>query len=307
MKKALLVVLPGYFIWGFQPLFWNLTDKFSSMFILAFRILMAFLFSVAILAVTKKLPLFKKTLFDWKKMRFLLPATLLMFMDWALFIYAVTSGHVLDTSLGYYISPLISVLLSLFLFREKSTPLQLAAVGVAFLGVIISAIQYGKIPVLSLLLALSSIYAAIKKFAGVDAIVSIAIETLLMSAFSVVYLLFFSGGEGGFASISAAGDVLFLIATGIVTATPMMLYSYGINKLPFFTVGFLQYLTPTLALFCGFLMGETFTSDKLLTFAFVCAGLIIYSIATVYAERKKRQQLATAEFPAAQTGTDGDK
>ncbi len=290
-KKSMILVVGGYLIWGVQPLYWGMMGHMDSLFVMACRILWAVVFTVAVMAYTKRLPELKALFRDKKRMRYLAPASLFLLIDWAVFIVAVQAGHVLDTSLGYYMNPLAIFLLSIVLFKEKCGKMELMAIALAVAGVVVSAVQYGKVPVISLILAVDfAIYGALKKYAKVEPLLSIAAETIMMAPLAIVFILFFRMGDNGIAAVSFT-DQLLLIGSGVVTAMPMILYSRGVNSLPFLLMGFIQYLSPTLSLLCGLLMGEQLSPDKLVSFLFIWAGLILFSISIVLAERKRRREL----------------
>lgn len=280
-KKNVLLVLCGYILWGIQPLFWALFPETDSLFLLASRIVWSVVFCITVLAVKKELPKVLLVLKDKKTMRYLIPASVFLLLDWGLFIWAVQTGHVLDTSLGYYMGPLIVFSLSLFLFHEKCSKWQIVAIAFAVIGVLISVIQYGSFPWMAIILSMAfAIYGMCKKYAQADPLVSITVETLLMLPFALIFILFFRMGENGMASVDLKLQLLF-IASGAVTALPMILYSIGVVNLPFYMLGFFQYISPSISMVCGFLMGETLSADKLITFIFIWAGLIIFSLSTL--------------------------
>ena len=294
-KKYVLLVLSGYLLWGLQPLFWDQLSGYDSLYILASRIIWSVVFCVSILAIKGELGKLKAVFHDKAKLKYLIPASVFLLMDWGLFIWAVQAGHVLDTSMGYFMGPLVVFSLSLFLFHERCDQWQIISILFAVAGVLISVIRYGRFPWLAIALCLAfAIYGAIKKFAQVEALVSIAAETLMMAPLAILFLLFFRLGNNGIAGTDLRGFLL-LAASGAVTAMPMILYSMGVIHLPFYMLGFFQYISPSISLFCGLLMGETLTSDKLITFLFIWTGLLIFSISTL---KKPKQQ--TSEEKAAQ-------
>lgn len=297
-KKYVLLVTSGYVIWGVQPLFWGLMGYIDSMLTLAMRVIWAAVFAVCILAATRRLPELKALFKDKSKIKFLAPAMLFLLADWGLFIYAVQAGHVLDTSLGYYMAPFVIFALGMVVFKEKPNALMLIAISLAVIGVAISAIQYGRFPLISVALSLLfAIYGAIKKFAQVESVLSIAAETIMMIPMALAFLLISPIGRNGLVQSTAIDHLLF-VGAGVITALPMMLYSLGVLKLPFVMLGFMQYISPTLSLFCGLLMGETITPDKLVTFAFIWAALTVYIISVLLQEKKKRSLEAKAKATA---------
>lgn len=286
-------------MWGLQPLYWDLLTGYDSLFILANRILWSVVFCVSILALRGELKKLKAVFTDKKTMRFLAPAAFFLLLDWGLFIWAVQSNHVLDTSMGYYMGPLVVFGLSLFMFHERCNKWQIVAILFAVAGVLVSVFQFGRFPGLAIALCLAfAIYGALKKYAQVEPLVSIAAETLMMAPFALVFLLCFRMGDNGFGGVDLR-DFLLLAASGAVTAMPMILYSLGVIHLPFYVLGFFQYISPSISLLCGLAMGETLSSDKLITFLFIWTGLTIFSLSTL----KKAKAQAS---PDAQTGDASD-
>ncbi len=277
-KKSLLALLLCYLIWGLQPIYWNLLGTFDSMFVLCVRIVMSMVFTWLFLICTGRLKELLATFRNGKLMKFLVPASVFLCADWGLFNWAVKNGQVLDTALGYYMNPMVIFIIGLVLFHERGHLLEYIAVGVAFIGVLISTVQYGSFPLVALLCSISwPLYATVKKAANADPIVSIAVETTLLAPFAVIASLIFFRGEGGYASVDL-GSVPLLICSGIVTATPMILYTYVVNDLPFKVVGILQYTSSTISFLCGILfLNETATPSKLVMFGFIIAGLVIFT------------------------------
>lgn len=277
-KKSLLALLLCYLIWGLQPIYWNLLGSFNSMFILCVRIVMSMIFTWLYLICSGRLRELLAAFRSKKLMKYLVPASVFICADWGLFNWAVMNGHVLDTALGYYMNPMVIFIIGLVLFRERGHLLEYIAVGVAFIGVLITTVQYGSFPLISVLCAIAwPIYATVKKAANADPIISIAVETTLLAPFAIAASVTLFRGEGGLASIGT-GDIFPLICSGIVTATPMILYTYVVNDLPFKVVGILQYTSSTISFLCGILfLNEEATPAKLVMFAFIIAGLVIFT------------------------------
>ncbi|MDO4749805.1 MAG: EamA family transporter RarD [Eubacteriales bacterium] len=287
-KKSLLLVLGCYMIWGVQPLYWALLDHMDAYFLMAARVLTGALFCLAYMAMQKRLPELIDLFRDGKRMKYLVPASLFLLADWAIFLVAVQNGNVLDTSLGYFMGPLVVFSLSVFLFKEPCGALKAAAIGLSVLGVAVTLLTFGRFPPVALVLALAfSIYGAIKKLVRVEPVLSITAETLILTPPAIVYILFFRMGENGVAALGGM-DLLLLIGAGIVTVVPMILYSFGVNDLPLMMMGFFQYLSPSLSMICGFLMGEHLSPDRTISFAFIWAALAVFSFAVVREERQKR-------------------
>jgi len=280
ITTPLLCYLGCYIVWGMQPLYWSYLDKFSSMFVMCVRVLMALMFLYLYLLISGRFGKYRATFKNRDVMKYLVPASVFLCGDWTLFIWAVSSGHVLDSALGYYFNPLVIFLAGVLLVKEKAHVLEYVAVGLACTGIIISAAEYGSFPVLALCFALDwPVYATIKRFAKADPIISFTVEVTLMAPFALAAMLIFFRGAGGLASVSGAGDAVLLILSGIITALPMILYNMVVNEIPFKTVGILQYAGTTITFFCGTVfMHEAVTRSKLVMFVFIWAGLIIYTI-----------------------------
>jgi len=290
-KKGIAITLLCYIIWGVLPVYWNLLAGVDSLFVLCCRIIFAFVFMIVVLALSGRLKAFRDTIKSKATMRLLLPASIFITVNWGLYIWAVSNGHVLDCSLGYYMNPLIAFLLGVLIFREKSTKLQLAAVALAFTGVLISVIAYGSFPYVSISLSLTfAAYGVLKKKAHADPVAGIAIESLIIAPFALVFSFVFMSD-----SIRAITlpQLLLLVGGGGATAVPLVLYSRAVNDIPFIIVGFFQYISPSLGLVYGLITGETLSAPQIVSFSFIGLGLIVFSIALV--------RIARANNPAQET------
>lgn len=289
-KKSLLIGFTAYVLWGVLPLFWHLLDRVDPLAILANRIIWSAVFSVAVLLIQGRAGEIRATMRDKRKMRWLIPSALIITFNWGLYIWAVNRGHVLDASLGYYMNPLVAFALGIFLFKEKCGVLEIVAVLLAAVGVGVSTVSYGAFPWIALLLAVSfAVYGAVKKQVHIDAVTGIAVETLLTAPFAILFLLLSDGGHALFASLTVQ-TALLLLAAGPITAAPLMMFAYGVNGLPLSTMGFIQFICPTLIAITGVVwLGETLTQDKLIAFAFILAALVLYLIGLLLAEKKARK------------------
>lgn len=288
-KKGFLSLFLCYVLWGFQPLYWNFTSEINSYTILGFRIIMAAVFSVLILAATHRMSELKAVFKDKRIMKYLLPAVIFLFLDWAVFIVVVNAGHVLDASLGYYINPLVLFGFGVLFYKEKCSKIQLLSLGIAAVGVIISTVAFGSFPFISIIIALNwAVYAALKKNVKIDGVVSIAAETIILSPFALVFLSVFRHGEiAGF----GAQETLLMIGSGIVTALPMFLYSNSVAKFPLILMCFAQYLSPTFNLICGFIMGESFSKSQIVSLVFFVTAIIIFTANEIITIRRKQGEI----------------
>ncbi len=202
-----------------------------------------------------------------------------MTVNWGVFIWAVTNGHVLEASLGYFINPLISVLLGVIVLRERLRPLQWLAVAIGAVGVVVITVGYGRLPWVALALATSfGLYGLVKKWAGVDALPSLAVETALASPIAVAYLLgTAAAGVGTFTSFGA-GHALLLAGAGAVTAVPLLFFGVAAVRIPLSTLGILQYVGPAVQFVLGLVVfGEAMSAARWAGFALVWIALAVFS------------------------------
>jgi len=286
---GLLSTLACYILWGLLPLYWHILEDLDSVFILCNRIIWSAVFTIAILLITKKFGEVKAVFRDKKKMRFMIPAAITITINWGVYIWAVNAGHLLDSSLGYYMNPLVVFAIGIALFHETSGVVDWISLALATIGVLIATIAYGAFPWIAVVLALSfGLYGTFKKLAGVGGITSIAVETIMITPFALAFLLFSPASAASIAQLTPLTTTLLLL-TGIVTASPLILFTFGVNRLPLSTVGFLQYSSPTLQMFIGVLVfHEVLTQDRIIAFAFIAAALVLYTIGMVQRARKAR-------------------
>lgn len=286
-KKGIPTLLLCFFIWGFQPLYWYICGEWDTYFLLACRIIWAAVCCLCILWAQGKLPQLLAVFRDKDILKREIPASVFLLADWGVYLWAVQNGRVLECSLGYYIQPLVVFILGAVIFREKVSWRHIVILAVVVVGIVLSTDGFNGIPYVTILLAVCfAIYAAIKRSLRIDSVVSTSAEIVMMVPLALLFILFFRMGDTGMASITPLRQ-LMLLGAGVVTAMPMVLYSVGVKYLPLMTAGFCQYLSPTLAIVCGMIMGEYLTAEKLRSFYFIWAGVLLYCLNTVYEERKK--------------------
>jgi len=288
-KKNISVVLFCYILWGILPVYWNLLSEVNSLFILCCRIVFSIFFTVGVLVVTGRLKMLRDIFRDKAAIRYLIPTSLLITFNWGLYIWAVNAGRVLDCSLGYYMNPLMAFVLGVLIFREKFKKLQVVAVILALTGVLISFVAFGSFPFVSIGLATSfAVYGVFKKKAGVDPVAGIAVEAMLVAPFAIIVSFVFLGDSVRAVSLT---DFLLLFGGGAATAIPLVLYSSSVNHLPLNIVGFFQYISPSLTLVYGLLIGEEPSMAQIVSFVFIGLGLIVFSVAIVLISRAEKKQL----------------
>ncbi|WP_226659800.1 EamA family transporter RarD [Pseudalkalibacillus hwajinpoensis] len=275
----------AYFLWGILPLYWKLVGSVPSEEVLAHRIIWSFVFMTIILAVMRKMTSFKDELYTIvrqpKKLAAIAFASLFITINWYAFIWAVNHDHVIQTSLGYYINPLISVLLGILFLKERLSFWQLISFLLATIGVLNLVFRFGEIPWVSLILAMSfGLYGLLKKKARLGALTGLTIETLLITPFALVYLITVRSSVADALYIQNSVTFSLLLGAGVVTAVPLLLFASGANRISLSMIGFLQYIAPTLMLIQGvFLYGESFTSVHMVSFTLIWAALVLFTFA----------------------------
>ena len=286
-KKSIFILIFCYAFWGFQPLYWALNDTLDSYTLLACRIIMAAVFSVLILAVTGRLDELGELFRNKRMLRFEILAAIFLLLDWGVFIVAVNEGHVLDVSIGYYVNPLLLFGIGILIYKEHCTKAQIIALGIAVIGIIISTVAFGSFPMLSVVIAINwAVYAALKKNVRADGVVSIAAETLIMSPVAIIFLLLCRRDVIG--SLNGM-EILFVIGSGIVTALPMFLYSYSVCRFTLIVMCFVQYLSPTFNMICGFITGERFSTSQLVSLVFFIAAIILFTASQIRQQKKQKR------------------
>lgn len=284
-RTGMMAALSTYLIWGVLPLYWNLLARAEANEILAHRIIWSFIFMVVVLMVTKRWQSFKedcRALWQNKKRgAILLLAAFTISLNWLTYIWAVNHGHVIDTSIGYYINPLMSVLFGIVFFRERISGLKKISLLLAAIGIVLMTYQLGKLPWVAVVLAVSfSVYGALKKQLHLNPFSSITLETLLMVPFAVPYIGMLMMSPANHFSLATPDLALYLMGTGVVTAVPLVLFSYGANLLPLNVLGFFQYISPTIGLLLGiFFFHETFGMAQISALGFVWAAIVLFTVA----------------------------
>ncbi len=279
----------AYALWGLLTLYWPLLGPAGAVEILAHRLVWALVVVAVALAIRGRWAWLRSLLHQPRALVALAAAGVAISINWGMFIWAVTHQHVVEASLGYYINPLVSVLLGVLVLRERLDGMRWAAVGLAAAGVLWLTVDYGSPPWISLTLALSfGSYGLLKKLATVSSLESMAVETAVVFVPALAYLVWL-GPSGAFGSVGLGTDLL-LVSTGLATALPLLLFGMAAARIPLSTVGLLQYITPTLQLLIGVvLFGEPLDSRQLVGFVLVWAALIVLSVATVRSLRAARQ------------------
>ncbi|HEV2999519.1 MAG TPA: EamA family transporter RarD [Solirubrobacteraceae bacterium] len=297
-RTGLAAGVGAYLLWGLFPLYWPLLAPAGPVEILAHRIVWSLLFLGGLLALTAG--------FSWlrtlggRRARLLALAAALITVNWGVFIYGVNSGHVVETSLGYFINPLVTVALAVVVLGERLTGHQKVAVAIAAVAVLLLALDYGRPPWIALTLACSfGVYGLVKKRAGVDGAQSLAVETTLLAPAALAYVVWVEAAGRGTFFDEGAGHVLLLLGGGVATAVPLILFGAAAIRVSLTTVGLLQYLAPSLQFLIGvFVYSEPMPASRLAGFALVWVALALFTAGAWRTARIARLTAEPAVAPA---------
>lgn len=279
MKKGLIFVFSAYALWGFFPIYFKFLHEAPAIQIMAHRVTWSFIFLVLLIGLRKEFSQILKS-FTKKIILTYSIAGILLAINWLTYVWGVNAGFVVETSLGYFINPLVSVVLGVVFLKEKLRNLQWIPVILAAIGVFYLAIDHGSLPWIALVLASTfGTYGLIKKIAPLPSIHGLAIETGAVLIPAVLFLLFVEfNGTAAFGH--ASSQTTFLLAlSGIITAIPLIFFASGAPKVPLTTIGILQYIAPTIQFLIGvFIYDEPFTRGQLIGFGIVWIALIIFTV-----------------------------
>lgn len=277
----------AFLIWGLSPIYWKALHDVGAFEIILHRIVWSFVFLMPLVCLSRRWVEFKKTIKSPKMLSILLITSILVGGNWLIYIWAVNNGRVLQASLGYYINPLVNIVLGMVFLRERLRRAQTLAVILATLGVLNLTFRYGAFPWVSLALAFSfGIYGLVRKVAAVGALVGLTVETLLLTVPAGIWVLHLHRIDSGAFLNSGLMTDLLLMGTGILTATPLLLFNLGAKRITLATLGFIQYTAPTGMLVLGIaVFEEPFTRIQAVTFALIWTALAIYSWDTARANR----------------------
>lgn len=287
MKKSAIFVALSYALWGFFPIYFKTLNSVSPFQIMSHRMVWCFVFILIIMALRGELAGLVRSITRRTALIYLCAGGVLS-VNWLTYVWAVNSGYILEASLGYFINPLVIVLLGVIFLKEKLRFTQWIPIGLAAVAVGYMTIQHGKLPWIALMLAFSfGIYSLLKKLAPFNALPGLTMETAMVFLPAMGFLLFEElRGQGAFIHDGASISLL-LAASGIVSGVPLMLFSAGAQKIPLTLVGMLQYISPTIQFFLGvFMYGEAFDQTRVVGFSIIWLALLIYSLEGWFVRRK---------------------
>jgi chloramphenicol-sensitive protein RarD len=275
-RRGIAYGLAAYTLWGAVPLFWPLVAESSALELLAHRVIWSLVICVLLLVTVVPRGWWGR-IGNRRSLVLLAGAAAVVSVNWGTYIWGVNHGHVVETSLGYYINPILSILVGVIFLRERLVPLQWVSVGLAALAVVVLTVDYGRLPWIALVLAASfATYGVIKKQVNGGAVETLTVESALLTPVALGYLIFLqSVGTLTFGHLGGA-HTLLLVATGLVTVVPLLFFTAAATRLPLSTLGLLQYLAPTLQFLLGVLyFGEDMSPARWIGFALVWLALVI--------------------------------
>lgn len=291
-KQGIIFVVIAYVLWGFMPIYWKLLEHVSSDEILTGRVIWSFIFTLMLVVVGRNLKQLKLDLKElWTNQKSfwgLFVASYLVTGNWFTYIFAVNAGFIVQTSLGYYINPLISIMLGIVFLKERLSRAQQLSVLLAAIGVIILTVSYGEFPWIAFTLAITfALYGLIKKSIKIDAVRGLTIETFFVLPVALIYFVYLLITDNAVFFSSNAITVILIIFTGVATAVPLILFAKGTKTMPLYMSGFFQYIAPTLMLLVGVLLyDEAFSKIELLSFSCIWLALILFTVSKVMEVRK---------------------
>jgi chloramphenicol-sensitive protein RarD len=286
LRRGQLFGAGAYLLWGVFPLYFPLLDPASALEVLAHRVVWSLVVMAVVVAATRRWAGVRAVAADRRRLLRLALAAVVLAVNWGTYIYGVDSGQVVETSLGYFVNPLVTVLLGVLVLGERLRRAQWAALAVASVAVVVLTVQNGRPPVLALVLAFSfGAYGLLKKQAAVGAVEGLAVETAVLAPVALGYLVWL--GPAGTALSHGPGHLLMLMGAGLVTAVPLLLFGGAAQRVPLTTLGLLQYLAPTLQFAIGvLLLHEPMDALRLVGFALVWAGLVAFTLDALQHRRR---------------------
>ena len=293
-RRGLWVAIASFLLWGLMPLYWHLLKAVPSLQIVAHRVVWSALLVVAWLLWKQGRGWLRAALARPRAAWMLALSGALIGFNWSLYVWAVNAGHVVESSLGYFINPLLNVVLGVVFLRERLGRSQWIAVACAAAGVLWLTVQYGQPPWIAICLALSfALYGLLRKLLAIDAVAGLGVESVYLLLPALAVLVWGeTHGQGGFFGAWGAGLVALLVFGGALTALPLIGFAFAVRRVPLSVVGLLQYTAPTLQFLTGvFVFHEAFDRQRLIGFAFIWIGLAVFAVDGAW--RSRRREVGT--------------
>ncbi len=296
-KKGVLLAIGAYTMWGIAPIYFKTITFVPALEILSHRVIWSFFFLAIIIHFSHQWRNIVSIFQSKSKMLYLIATALLIGANWLIFIWAINANHMLDASLGYYINPLINVVFGMLFLGERLRKLQWFAVALAAIGVAIQIVVFGSVPVVAFALAISfAFYGLLRKKVSVNGQTGLFIETLVLIPAALIYLAWFADSATSSMANNELNLNLLLISAGIVTTLPLLCFTGAATKLKLSTLGFFQYIGPSLMFLLAVLIyGEAFSTDKAITFTFIWGALVVFSYDGLTQGRKRPATIVAAK------------
>lgn len=289
MSKGSWYAVGAYAIWGILPVYWKSLHDVPATQLLAHRIVWSFCLLIIAILLSRHWGVFRVEILKPRVLRVYLVAAVLLSINWLTYIWAVNAGYIVETSLGYFINPLLSVLMGVVFFHEHLRPAQWIPIGLAGIGVLYLSAVYGSLPWIALCLAFSfGFYGLVKKIAPLGSLHGLTLETGILLVPALMYLIYSElTGQGAFLHTGTTSDLL-LVGAGLMTTVPLLMFSAAARRIPLFLIGILQYIAPTLQLLLGVLVyKEPFTTARFVGFGIVWAALVLFGVEGFMAYRSQ--------------------
>jgi chloramphenicol-sensitive protein RarD len=294
MNAGIWYALGAYVLWGLFPIYWKWLQHVPALQVIGHRIGWSFILLLIVIIATKQWTKFRSTL-TRRVLGVYLIAGLLLSINWLVYVWGVNSGQVVETSLGYFINPLLSVLLGLIFLKERLRPMQWIPIGLAAFGVVYLTWTYGSLPWIALSLAFSfGFYGLVKKTSPLGSLYGLTLETGLVFVPALAYLIFVENtGQGSFGHTGIGSDLL-LVGAGVVTTVPLLMFASAAKRIPLTMVGIMQYIAPTIQFLLGVLVyKEPFTRTSLIGFSMIWVALIFFWVEGAFVHRAQKAIVET--------------
>lgn len=293
MKKGFWYALGAYFSWGLLPVYWKLLHGVAAVQVIGHRIVWSFIMLILFLSFTRQIQAFWQEAAKKKVLIIYFFAAILIGVNWFVYVWAVNANYIVETSLGYFINPLVSMLMGVFILGERLRKLQWVSVILAASGVIYLTVSYGRLPWIALTLAASfGLYGLVKKLAPLGSLYGLAIETGILFIPALIYLLFTDVTGGGAFVHAGISPTLLLIGAGAVTTIPLLMFASAAQNIPLSMVGVMQYIAPTMQFLLGVIVyKETFARFQLVGFGFVWLACLLFVIEGLWTKMKKPENI----------------
>jgi chloramphenicol-sensitive protein RarD len=290
MNRGILYAIGAYGLWGVFPIYWKLIHSVPALEIIGHRMVWSFVIVLLLVLVSENLEGIKSAFRSTKTIFTFLVTAILLSINWFVYVWAVNTGFIVETSLGYFINPLVNVVLGVIIFREKLRLWQWIPVGIALTGVLYLTISYGSLPWIGLTLAFTfGFYGLLKKTASVNSIQGFTLETGFMFLPGLIYLLVLEFSAVGTFPHGTLTESILLVLSGLATALPLILFGAAARRIRLSELGFLQYIAPTFQFLIGVIVyGESFSADRMIGFGLIWLALVIYTFDGIKSHRKSQ-------------------